>query len=376
MKETKKPNKKAVSRTVHFEKYFGSGNHLLRVYDKSGRKYRFEARDPSEFKIWKSRVRSKLRNLIGLSRMESCPMEPVETEDVLLDEGIHRRRILIQTEPDVWMPLYLLIPPNAEKRGPLPCVIACHGHNSAGKLSTAGRTDIPAVRDQIRKLQYDYGLRFCRLGYLVFCPDARGFGERREIHRQGGKVWNSGDDEATFLGDSCSVLSRLAGGLGQTVAGMMTWDLMRLIDYILTVDEGDPKRIGCVGLSGGGLQTLWISALEDRIKCTVVSGNFFGFRDSLLQQIRCECSYVPRLLEYVDVGDIGAVIAPKPLLIETGTEDYLAGPRGRENCDEQVAVTRGAYGLLDMEDRFYYHKFDGPHEWNGGKTYNFVSKWL
>ena len=215
MKTKRRPNGKALSRTLHYQKVFGSSDHLLDVYDKTGRRYRFEARDPFEFKIWKKRVRSKLRELIGLSRMIPCDLAPVETEDVLLDGDIRRKKIMIQTEPDVWMPMYVLIPPDREKGKPLPSIIACHGHTSAGKLSTAGREDIPAVRDQIRKLRYDYGLRFCRLGYLVFCPDARGFGERKETHRQGGKVRNSGFDEATFLSDSCSILSRLAGGLGQ-----------------------------------------------------------------------------------------------------------------------------------------------------------------
>ena len=82
----------------------------------------------------------------------------------------------------------------------------------------------------------------------------------------------------------------MALGLGQTVAGMWTWDLMRLIDYIATRADCIPARVGCAGLSGGGLQTLWLSALDERVNCTVVSGNFFGFKDSLLRQIRCHCS--------------------------------------------------------------------------------------
>ena len=317
-----------------YEEFYGSTDHLLEVYDRRGRRYRFEARDSEGFYIWKDKVRSKLKKLMGLDRMEACDPKPVETETVTVEDGVSRKRVLIQTEPDVWMPIYILTPGDQKRDKPLPCLIACHGHGSAGKFSTAGRNDIPAVVGQIQKLRYDYGLHFAQLGYIVICPDARGFGERREIHRQGGKVMNLGSDEATFLGDSCSILSRLGSGLGQTVAGMMTWDLMRLIDYLETLDGLDPERIGCVGLSGGGLQTLWLSSLEDRIKCSVVSGNFFGFRGSLLEQIRCECSYIPRLLEFVDVGDIGAAIAPIPLLIETGTDDYLADSRGIKNCDE------------------------------------------
>ncbi len=188
---------------------------------------------------------------------------------------------------------------------------------------------------------------------------------------------NAGDDEASAVRNSCSILARMAAGLGQTVIGMWTWDLMRLADYIINERiDCDPERLACVGSSGGGLQTLWFTALDERVKLAVISGNFFGFRDSLLKQIRCDCSYVPPLFEYFDAGDIAAVIAPRPLLIETGTQDLLCGERGAATSTEQVAIARQAYDLLGAGNRLHYYLFEGPHGWNGAETYGFMERWL
>jgi hypothetical protein len=151
---------------------------------------------------------------------------------------------------------------------------------------------------------------------------------------------------------------------------------MRLIDYIETRKDCGPERIGCGGLSGGGLQTLWLSAMDDRVKCAVVSGYFYGYKDSLLKMFNCSCNYVPHLWEYVDIGDIGALIAPRPLLIETGDMDPLNGERGLVNVTEQVEITRRAYKFLNAGEKLYHHIFEGKHRWNGEITYKFLDKWL
>ncbi len=75
-------------------------------------------------------------------------------------------------------------------------------------------------------------------------------------------------------------------------------------------------------------------------------------------------------------GDLGALIAPRALLIETGTDDPLNGARGVANVTEQVEITRAAYRLFGQEDRLYHHIFLGEHRWHGEKTYGFMKEWL
>ena len=153
--------------------------------------------------------------------------------------------------------------------------------------------------------------------------------------------------------------------LGQSVIGMWVWDLKRLIDYIETREDCDIDRLGCVGLSGGGFQTLWLTALDDRVKAAVSSGYFYGFSEAMLEMYQCSCNYAPHIWEYVDAGDIGALIAPRPFVVETGNRDLLNGRSNLENVYSQTEITRRAYRLFDAENAFVHDVFDGPHRWHG-----------
>jgi dienelactone hydrolase len=363
-----KPEDKTIPRTIHTEKYYTSLKHIMDEYDREARKLGLRVGNISDYDTWKKSVRSKLMEITGIDRMEKCELEPVLLESCQLN-GYKREKKIIQTEPDVWMTFNVLIPEGFKESEKRPCIITPHGHCGGGKYSPAGRYDIPAIKDAIDEFNYDYGVKFVQQGYIVFCPDARGAGERREFTVQG-------DEERLFLTSACSWLNRTAISLGKSVTGMWTWDLMRLIDYIETLEHCDSNRIGCCGLSGGGLQTLWLSALDDRVKCAVVSGYFYGYKDSLLKTDNCDCNYVPHLWEYVDMGDIGALIAPRPFLIETGIRDTLNGERGVVNVTEQVEITHKAYELFNAEEKLYHHIFEDEHRWNGKMAYSFVDKWV
>lgn len=354
--------------------YYAAEEYLARRFDAMGRKAAFRAESVDEFLLWKTELRSVLRRLAGIDTMVAVDPAPRTVETVEVADGaggiLVREKVLIMTEPLVTMPFYVLRPkglPPGERR---PAAIATHGHDSGGKLSPAGRTDIPVIAKQVAACNYDYALQFARLGCIAFAPDARGFGERRESACQG-------DRPDQLLASSCEQLNHMAIPLGQTVAGMWAWDLMRLIDYIGTRADCDPGRVACGGLSGGGLQTLWLAALDDRVKVAVISGYFYGYKEALLVlSDNCSCNYVPHLWEYADMGDIGALIAPRPLLIETGDKDPLNGASGLANVASQVDVVRRAYRLLGAEDRLYHDIFPGGHLWHGARALPWLRQWL
>ena len=346
-----------MERTIHTHEYYTCMEHLMSVFDKRGRQKAFRAETIEQYQVWKEEVRAILWDILGLKYMENCDLEPKLMEITQL-EGITREKILIQVEPKVWMPVYILIPDKPLiTQGKKRVIIAPHGHSSAGKYAIAGREDISAVKDTIRRFNYAYGLEMAKKGYVVFCPDARGFGERREKAKQT-------DKEEDFLTSTCFHLAHMALPLGETVVGMCTWDLMRLIDYIETRVDLDSEKIGCIGFSGGGMQALWLAAIDERVKYTMISGYFYGYKDSLLElNGNCSCNYVPHLWEYVDMGDIGALVAPRPLIIESGTKDHLNGKRGIENANEQVEITRKAYELFGESKRLVHHIGESEHRW-------------
>ena len=277
---------------------------------------------------------------------------PVITEETEFRSHI-RQRVEIHTEPGIVMPFFVLIPKAGKP--PYPAVIAPHGHCSGGKLAVAGCREIPEIAEVIKAYNYDYGVQFARAGFIAFCPDARGFGERQEEAAKG-----------SILNSSCQWINNMAYPLGQTIAGMWAWDIHRLVDYIQSRRDCDPGRIGCAGLSGGGLQTLWAAALDERIRCAVISGYLYGYKESILDlHTNCACNYVPHLYEYVDMGDIAALIAPRPLLVETGTRDPLNGASGLANVRSQLRIIRRAYRLLHAGNLVKHDIFEGEHRWNG-----------
>lgn len=346
------------SRVIPVSKYYGSLKGMERKFDRLARKDAFSGSSLEEWKKWSREARNRLRELLGMGLMERCPLNAQVTERVLAEPGIFRERVLLQVEPEIWMPVYILIPVREDGGKPKGCIIAPPGHQGAGKYSIAGLSQYGAVADAIKKYNYDYGLWLARLGYVALCPDARGFGERRDEALQN-------DEENSFLRSTCFQLAHMAEPLGMTVAGMCTWDLMRLIDYVEERGEWRTDHLGCLGFSGGGMQTLWLAALDDRVKMAVISGYMYGYKDALLKlNGNCSCNYVPGLWRYYDCGDIGSLIAPKPLLIQSCTEDHLNGERGIANADEQVEIIRRAYRLFGGENKLIHQHCPGGHQFH------------
>ncbi|HMO56266.1 MAG TPA: alpha/beta hydrolase family protein [Roseiflexaceae bacterium] len=332
---------------------------LAERFERTGRQFGARTAHAAELAAWQSEARSRLRRLIGLDTMQECALDPIIGPLEELD-GYTRRRISIAVEPGVRMPIYLLAPADLRPGERRPVLIAPHGHGGGGKATVAGLRDTPARAAAIDTYRYDYGVAFARAGFVTFCPDARGFGERREY-----TTLATGDE----LGSSCREINNMAMPLGQTVTGMWVWDLMRLIDYIATRDDCDATRIGCGGLSGGGLQTLWLAALDLRVRCAVVSGYFYGYKESLLHMNQnCSCNYVPGLWQLLDMGDLGALIAPRPLLIESGSRDPLNGASGLANVAAQLAIAAGAYATHHAAEALEHTVFEGEHRWDGAAT--------
>jgi dienelactone hydrolase len=317
-----------------------------------GRRSALQANTKAEYMAWRDATRATLRQLIGYDTYQCAPLLPQITEEVTFTDYT-RQRVELQTEPGVVMPIYVLIP--RQGKASYPAVIAPHGHGSGGKYSVAGCREIPEISGAIDIYNYDYGVQFAKAGLIAFCPDARGFGERQEP-----------SSRASILNSSCRDINAMAYPLGQTITGMWAWDLHRLVDYIITRPDCTSGKIACAGLSGGGLQTLWATALDERIRCAVISGYMYGYRESLLEMCdNCWCNYVPHLYEYVDMGDIAALIAPRPLFIETGNRDPLNGASGLANVTSQMDIIKRAYKVWDTDQYLAHDVCEGEHRWYG-----------
>lgn len=344
-------------RTVHIDIYYEDEPALRDRLKREGRSAAFKGATPGDFEAWQIATRDRLFDLLGLSIMDRAPIEVRELDRVQIAGGIVRTHAMLQVERDVWMPFYLLEPqtPKLDAHGCKRCYICPHGHQGAGAASVAGVTGVPAVDDAVRKFNYDYGLRLARMGYVTVCPDARGWGSRRDWKGQG-------DDENSYLRGTCLNQARMAEPLGLTVAGLNAWDNMRLIDYLETRGDIAMDDLGCFGFSGGGYMTLYLAALDPRVRKAFVSGYLYGVGDSLLHlNGNCSCNYTPGLWRLLDMGDIASLVAPRPLLVQSCEEDHLNGVRGLKNVDEQLKIVRDAYELLGRRGGLRHEVCPGGH---------------
>lgn len=344
-------------RTVHIDTYYEDELAFRERLKREGRSAAFKGTTPEDFETWQVATRVRLFDLLGLSIMDRVSIEARELDRVQIAGGIVRTHAMLQVERDVWMPFYLLEPqsPKLDACGRKCCYICPHGHQGAGAASVAGVAGVPAVDDAVRKFNYDYGLRLARMGYVTVCPDARGWGYRRDWKGQG-------DDENSFLRGTCLNQARMAEPLGLTVAGLNAWDNMRLIDYLEARGDIAMDDLGCFGFSGGGYMTLYLAALDPRVCKTFVSGYLYGVDDSLLHlNGNCSCNYTPGLWRLLDMGDIASLIAPRPLLVQSCEEDHLNGSRGLKNVDEQLEIVRDAYKLLGRRDGLRHEVCPGEH---------------
>ncbi len=304
----------------------------------------------AEFPAWQDKARSILSSLLGLQYLEAVPLSPVMIEAGECRDGIRMEKLSIAVEDGVRMPFYLLIPGNAGKNTPI--VIAAPGHQGGGKESVAGVRGDASVERMTEHYGYDYGMKAAENGMVAVCFDQRGTGERRE-----------GDED--ILGCSCLPLSRIASSLGIALAGLFVWDVMRLVDYIILRGEWNTGDIRMVGFSGGGMQTLYTAALDERIGKAFISGYFYGFRDSLLRMSgNCSCNYIPSLWRHFDIQDIAAMIAPRPLIIQSAEDDHLNGERGMMNVLEPLRQLRELYAMLGAERRLVHDVIPGGHHFS------------
>ena len=244
-------------------------------------------------------------------------------------------------------------------------MIALHGHGTWGAEAIIWAPADPLGIELNQQLNYDYAGQLAKQGYLVFVPELRGFGKRLESpeYQEGDAQWVS----------SCYQVGVNALLLGKTLLGLRVYDVMQLIDYIHTRSENLTETLGCVGLSGGGMITLFTTALDTRITSAVVSGYFNTFRDSIMAVRHCLCNFIPGIALVAEMVDIAGLVAPRPLLIETGTQDPIFPTAATQRAYNEL---KKIYSVFSADQNLDIDVFEAEHAWSGAKAYDWLDRWL
>ncbi len=147
--------------------------------------------------------------------------------------------------------------------------------------------------------------------------------------------------------------------LNRTLMGERLWDLMRCVDYLESLPMVDKSRIGCAGLSLGGEMSMWLGALDQRIKVTVSSG-FLTYMDQM-EQNHCMCWKFDGLRDAVDFPDIYSLIAPRFLQCQNGLKEPPTAftPKLAEKAITEIEAI---YMDLEKEDNVELVIHEGGHE--------------
>lgn len=281
-------------------------------YAQATRRLKFPVDEPDIWTDWLKTARAKLTDLIGLPQDLSVPRAAlnVQYEPAKARPGYTRRFVRFETRPGMQAVGWLLIP--EKPAGPRPAMICLPGHGR-GADEICGLDENGHDSDTVQTYQHNFAMQCVRRGYVTLALEMIGFGHRRDpaARRRGAGA------------SSCMPAAGAALMLGESMVGWRVWDTIRAIDLLTGLSDVDNKRIGLMGISGGGTVASYAAALDDRVSCTMLSGSFCTFRDSIFSVQHCIDNYVPGILNWFEVADLAAMIAPRLLFCESGSQDDI-----------------------------------------------------
>ena len=138
------------------------------------------------------------------------------------------------------------------------------------------------------------------------------------------------------------------------------------------------SRIGCGGLSGGGLRTVFLTGLDPRIRCSCCAGMMTTWRDYLLNKCYTHTwmVYIPGLSRDLDYPEIIGLNLPNPVLVLNNREDQLFTVPEMERADK---ILRDVYQKAGAGDRYRMKFYPGPHKFDRemqGEAFQWFDRWL
>ena len=206
-----------------------------------------------------------------------------------------------------------------EGPGPHPAVLYCHAH---GNRYDTGAEELIRGRPA---LIAPYGPALADLGIASLAIDLAPFGARQAEGPEG-------------------PLAKAALWQGRPLMGRMLAELLGVFGWLSAQPEVDADRIATLGLSMGGTHAYWLAALEPRLAACAhlcVFSDLGPLIDTGAHDLHGLYMTVPGLLAACDMGDVAALVAPRPQLVALGAEDPLTPPAAR---DPALARLRAAYG--------------------------------
>ncbi len=328
--------------------FYADKTHLLVYRDRAGQEHPIRTRE--DWARRRAHILANMQEVMGpLPDAPQRPPEVVVVEEVKTDRFV-RRKLLLVLGKDDRLPAYLLLP--LGPKGKRPAVLCLHQTNGQlGKAEPAGLGGRP---------NQHYARELAERGYVTLAPDYPNFGE---YHFD---VYAHGYQSATMKA---------------------IWNNMRAIDLLQALPEVDPQRIGCIGHSLGGHNTMFTAAFDRRIKALVSSCGFTSFPKYYGGNLKgwSHNGYMPRIARVYamkpqkmpfDFTEVVAAFAPRAFFTNSPLHDDNFEVSGVRDC---LAAARPVYALFGAPEKLAAIHPDCPHDFPPEartKAYRWLDRWL
>lgn len=299
--------------------------------------------------------RQQLFEMLGLDPLPEKTDLQAEITKTVEGDGFKVHNLHFQSMPGLYVTANLYVPNEVKEK--LPAILYVCGHGAVRKNDisyelawddTSGEWIIKQEGSKVsygNKVHYHHhGAWFARNGYVCLMIDSLQLGEIEGIHH------------GTYRYDRWWWLNR-----GYTPAGVEAWNCIRALDYLQTLPEVDPERLGVTGRSGGGAYSWWIAALDERIKVAVPVAGITDLQNHVVDGCvdgHCDCMYFVNTYRW-DYPMVAALVAPRPLLISNTDSDGIFPLDGVYRTFQKV---RKVYALYGKEKDVALNITAGPHQ--------------
>ena len=338
----------------------------------------------------------------ALDRVAACMAAPetggvprAEVQHQFDHGGLHVEHLSWQLPYGPPTEAVLLKPSGAT--GPLPAVLALHDH---GGNKYFGWRKIAQIDDDLHPIMREHRDRYygglswanelAGRGYAVLVHDAFAFASRRVRVQDVPEVLKGdlreSDPESPeeirayneFAGRHEHIMAKSLFCAGTTWPGVFAAEDRRALDYLCSRPDVDPGRVGCAGLSGGGLRTVFLGGLDDRIACACCVGMMTTWRDYLLHKAHTHTwmVYVPGLPLDLDYPEILGLRVPRPTLVQHDEQDDLFTIPEMRRSDR---ILSEVFDKADAADRYRGSFYPGPHKFDRpmqAEAFDWFDRWL
>lgn len=308
---------------------------------------------PEAIAAYQKSLREKLLDAIG-GLPERTPLNQ-QTAGIISRDGYRVEKVIFESQPKHYVTALCFLPDSSEHKPPYPGVIVPCGHSDLGKAFPTYQT---------------MGVLLALNGMAALVFDPIDQGERGQYLGGGGWPALKCTAAHTMLGTGCIAL-------GRNTASFKIWDGMRAIDYLQSRSEVDPKRIGCTGCSGGGTQTSYLMALDDRIVAAAPSCYITSLSRLLTTAgpQDAEQNIFGQLAIGLDHADWLTLRAPSPVLVCSATHDFfdIGGTWESFRRAKRLYTRLGCAERIDLLESDASHGYDRPHREGAAR---WMSRWL